>query len=134
MKVWELAGKFGLENLQLAEAPEPVPGHGQVKLRMLAASINYRDLVVVEGNYGKAIRPPVVPMSDGVGEVVALGPGVSRLKPGDRVSPPSSRTGSAASHATASCSCTVPGAPRRTAPCAKPWSSTSDRLSRCRTT
>jgi NADPH:quinone reductase-like Zn-dependent oxidoreductase len=87
MKVWEIAGQFGLENLRLTEAPEPVPGHGQVKLRMLAASINYRDLVVVEGNYGRAIRPPVVPLSDGVGEVVALGPGVSRLKLGDRVCP-----------------------------------------------
>jgi len=87
MKVWEIAGQFGLENLRLTEAPEPVPGHGQVKLRMLAASINYRDLVVVEGNYGRAIRPPVVPMSDGVGEVVALGPGVSQLRLGDRVCP-----------------------------------------------
>lgn len=77
MKVWDIAGQFVLENLRLTEAPEPVPGHGQVKLRMLAASINYRDLVVVEGNYGRAIRPPVVPMSDGVGQVVPLGPGVS---------------------------------------------------------
>ena len=87
MKVWEIAGQFGLENLRLTEGPEPVPGHGQVKLRMLAAAINYRDLVVVEGNYGRAIRPPVVPMSDGVGEVVALGPGVGRLKLRDRVCP-----------------------------------------------
>lgn len=87
MKVWEIAGQFGLENLRLTDAPEPVPGHGEVKLRMLAASINYRDLVVVEGNYGRAIRPPVVPLSDGVGEVVALGPGVGRLKLGDRVCP-----------------------------------------------
>ena len=87
MKVWEIAENFGLQNLRLNEAPEPVPGHGQVKLRMLSASINYRDLVVVEGNYGRAIRPPVVPMSDGVGEVVALGPGVGRLKLGDRVCP-----------------------------------------------
>ncbi|MBE0546176.1 MAG: alcohol dehydrogenase catalytic domain-containing protein [Rubrivivax sp.] len=87
MKVWDTAGSFGLENMRLTEAPEPVPGHGQVKLRMLAASINYRDLVVVQGNYGKAIRPPVVPLSDGVGEVVALGPGTSRLELGDRVCP-----------------------------------------------
>lgn len=87
MKVWEIAGDFGLQNLRLTDAPEPVPGHGEVKLRMLAASINYRDLVVVEGNYGKAIRPPVVPLSDGVGEVVAVGPGVTRLRVGDRVCP-----------------------------------------------
>jgi len=87
MKVWEITERFGLENLRLTEAPEPMPGHGQVKLRMLAASINYRDLVVIEGNYGRAIKPPVVPMSDGVGEVVALGPGVKRLKLGDRVCP-----------------------------------------------
>lgn len=87
MKVWKITEQFGLGNLRLTEAPEPMPGHGQVKLRMLAASINYRDLVVIEGNYGKAIKPPVVPMSDGVGEVVALGPGVRRLKLGDRVCP-----------------------------------------------
>ena len=87
MKAWEISEAFGLANLRLTEAPEPVPGHGQVKLRMRAASINYRDLVVVEGNYGRAIKPPVVPMSDGVGEVVALGAGVNRLKLGDRVCP-----------------------------------------------
>lgn len=87
MKVWEIGSEFGLENLALVERPEPEPGPREVKLRMRAASMNYRDLVVVEGNYGRAIRPPVVPLSDGVGEVVALGAGATRWKIGQRLCP-----------------------------------------------
>lgn len=87
MKVWEITAGFGLDQLRLGDAPEPEPGPGEIKLRLLAASINYRDLVVVEGNYGRAIKPPVVPLSDGVGEVVAVGPGATRFRPGDRVCP-----------------------------------------------
>ncbi|MBB5499362.1 NAD(P)-dependent alcohol dehydrogenase [Paraburkholderia sp. MM5384-R2] len=87
MKIWEINEKFGIENLKLNDAEEPRPGPGQVKLRMLAASLNYRDLVIVQGEYGKVIKPPVVPVSDGMGEVVEVGEGVTKFKVGDRLCP-----------------------------------------------
>ncbi len=86
MKVWELPA-FGQENLALTDKPVPEPGPGQVALDMRAASLNYRDLVVIRGGYGKMFKPPIVPVSDGVGVVAAVGDGVTRLAPGDRVAP-----------------------------------------------
>jgi NADPH:quinone reductase-like Zn-dependent oxidoreductase len=56
-----------------------------VSVRVRATSLNYRDLLVVKGHYNPKIVLPCVPLSDGAGEVVTLGPGVSRFKPGDRV-------------------------------------------------
>lgn len=85
MKVWELKDAFGLGNLVLGERPDPLPGHGEVKLRMRAASLNFRDLVVIKGEYGRHIETPLIPLSDGVGEITAVGEGVTRFKPGDRV-------------------------------------------------
>ena len=87
MKVVEIRESFGGDSLQLVERPEPVPGPRQVVLKMKAFSINYRELLVVNG-VGRW-RPPLgrVPVSDGVGIVVAAGTGVSRVKIGDRVSP-----------------------------------------------
>src|SRR5438132_10896781 len=83
MKVFELRA-FGLEALTLTERPEPKPGPGQVLLQMRAFSVNYRDLMVVKGVYNPKQRLPLVPLSDGVGKVVAMGDGVSRVKIGDR--------------------------------------------------
>ena len=87
MKVVEIRESFGPDSLQLVERPEPVPGPAQVLLKMKAFSINYRELLVVNG-VGRW-KPPLgrVPVSDGVGIVVAAGTGVSRIKIGDRVSP-----------------------------------------------
>ena len=85
MKVFELQGGFGIDNLNPAERPEPRPGPHQVLLKMRAWSLNYRDLLVVKGQYNPKLRLPVIPLSDGVGEVVAVGDGVTRVKPGDRV-------------------------------------------------
>ncbi len=87
MKAWEVHEGFGLDNLVLGERPEPVPGPGQVLLAMRAASLNYRDSVVVGGGYGKSVTPPLIPVSDGVGEVVATGPDADRLEVGERVCP-----------------------------------------------
>lgn len=86
MKAYEIQNKPGLEALTLTERPTPTPGPGQVLLKMRAASLNYRDLMVIKGSYGGSAPPPtpIIPLSDGVGEVVALGPGVSRVKIGDR--------------------------------------------------
>ena len=66
---------FGLDNLKMTERPDPVPGPGEVKLRMRAASLNYRDLLMVTGNYNPKQPLPLIPCSDGVGEVVAVGNG-----------------------------------------------------------
>jgi NADPH:quinone reductase-like Zn-dependent oxidoreductase len=87
MDVWELKDGFGLDNLKRSQRPDPEPGPGQVLVLMRAASLNYRDLVVIEGNYGRSIQPPLIPLSDGAGVVDAVGPGVTRFSPGDRVIP-----------------------------------------------
>jgi NADPH:quinone reductase-like Zn-dependent oxidoreductase len=85
MRTYELRGK-GLDTLTLVERPVPRPGPGQVLVRMHAASLNYRDLLVATGRYGRGeLRYPLVPLSDGAGEVVDVGPGVTRLAPKDRV-------------------------------------------------
>lgn len=85
MKVYEIQSGFGLDNLKLVERPEPQPGPGQVLLRMRAVSLNYRDLMTVEGTYNPRQPLPLIPCSDGVGEVVAVGDGTSRVAVGDRV-------------------------------------------------
>src|SRR6516164_9428333 len=85
MKMLEVKDSFSLDSLTLTDRPEPRPGPGQVLLRMLAWSLNYRDLLVVKGAYNPKLRLPLVPLSDGVGQVAAVGPGVTRVKTGDRV-------------------------------------------------
>lgn len=82
MKRLQVEGGFGLDNLKLVELPDPEPGHGQVLVRMTAASLNYRDLATVL--YG-GHRLPFVPLSDGCGVVEAIGSGVTRVAVGDRV-------------------------------------------------
>ena len=84
MKAFEIQ-KFNLDSLVLVERPDPKPGVNQVLVKMRAFSLNYRDLLVVNGLYNPKLKLPIVPLSDGVGEVVAVGPGVTRVKPGDRV-------------------------------------------------
>lgn len=76
----------GPENLRLVDRPDPVPGHGQVLVRLCAASLNYRDTLILKGGYGsRQLKENFTPLSDGAGEVVALGPGAARFKLGDRV-------------------------------------------------
>lgn len=85
MKVYEIQSKFGLDSLTLKERAEPSPSFGQVLIKLRAASLNYRDLMVVKGLYDPNLPLPLIPMSDGVGNVVAVGEGVTRVKTGDRV-------------------------------------------------
>jgi NADPH:quinone reductase-like Zn-dependent oxidoreductase len=85
MKVYEIRDRFGLDALQVAERPQPQPGHQEVLLKVRAASLNYRDLLVVKGLYNPKMPLPRVPVSDAVGEVVGVGPGVTRVKAGQRV-------------------------------------------------
>lgn len=84
MRVWQIEGA-GLENLKLGERPAPTPGHGQVRIRVTAASLNYRDLMIANGSYRIGAEYPLVPLSDGAGVVDAIGEGVTKLKVGDRV-------------------------------------------------
>lgn len=86
MRVYELRDKNGLDALALTERKDPVPGPEQVLIQMRAASLNYRDLLVLGGLYPD-MRLPLVPLSDGVGTVIAVGEKVTRVKPGDRVAP-----------------------------------------------
>ncbi len=85
MKVFEIRDVFGINNLALAERPQPSPGHGQILMKVRAVSLNYRDLLVVKGLYNPKLPLPLIPFSDGAGDVVAVGDGVSRVKVGDRV-------------------------------------------------
>lgn len=84
MKAYELQ-KFDLQNLVMVEREKPqVEGH-QVLVRFHAASLNYRDLMFAKGIYNPHAKLPVVPFSDGAGEVVAVGEKATRWKTGDRV-------------------------------------------------
>ena len=71
--------------MNLVEKPVPAPGPGQVLVKLKAATINYRDLLTVKGGYGSRQKFPLVPLSDGAGVVESVGAGVTRFKPGDRV-------------------------------------------------
>ncbi len=85
MRAWRFTDGFGVENLKIVELPDPVPGPGEALVRVRACSLNYRDLAVLRGAYGPGVTAPLIPLSDGAGEVVAVGQGVTRVKPGDRV-------------------------------------------------
>ena len=85
MKAFEIQNKFGLDSLTLTERPEPKPSYGQVLIKLRSLSLNYRDLMVVKGLYNPKLPLPLIPFSDGVGEVVAIGSGVTRVNIGDRV-------------------------------------------------
>ena len=84
MRAWQCSS-FGIDSLEFIERPTPTPGPGEVLVGVRAISLNYRDLLVVKGLYNPKMRLPRIPCSDGAGEVVAVGEGVTAWKPGDRV-------------------------------------------------
>lgn len=84
MRAWQIT-LFGIDSLDFVERPTPVPGPGEVLVGVRAVSLNYRDLLMVKGLYNPKLRFPRIPCSDGAGEVVAIGEGVTEWKPGDRV-------------------------------------------------
>lgn len=87
MRAWIVpAGCTSVDELRLIERPDPTAGAHEVVVRVRATSLNYRDQAVVAGQYfGGATSRDMVPLSDGAGDVLAVGPAVSRFKPGDRV-------------------------------------------------
>ncbi len=85
MRALQLIDGLGLDNLKIVEMAPPVPGPGEVLVRMRAVSLNYRDLLMVNGVYGPTTPLPLTPFSDGCGIVEAVGPGVTRVAVGDRV-------------------------------------------------
>jgi len=88
MKVFQIQDDWSMDHLRIAQRPDPKPGPGEVLLRMKAASLNYRDLLVPLRGYGAHTGTlPLIPVSDGVGEVIETGAGVTRVKVGDRVCP-----------------------------------------------
>jgi NADPH:quinone reductase-like Zn-dependent oxidoreductase len=84
MKVWQIPA-FGIDNIEIVERPTPQLAAGQVLIKVHAVSLNYRDLLVVLGKYNPKLALPRIPCSDGAGEVIAVGDGVTRWKPGQRV-------------------------------------------------
>ncbi len=84
MKLWQIQS-FGIDQLVLADLPTPRPGRGQVLVKVYAVSLNYRDLLMVRGQYNPKMALPRIPCSDGAGEVVELGEGVDTLTVGQRV-------------------------------------------------
>lgn len=86
MKTYEI-NEFGIENLTLTERETPEPTEKEVVVKFHAASLNYRDLMMVNGWYNPNLKRPRVPLSDGAGEVVSVGSVVTKWKVGDRVMP-----------------------------------------------
>lgn len=87
MKAYQIPkGGAGIESVTQIMRPDPLkPGHRQVLVKVHACSLNFRDLGIVRGSYRMPVKENIVPLSDGAGEVVEVGPGVSRVKAGDRV-------------------------------------------------
>jgi NADPH:quinone reductase-like Zn-dependent oxidoreductase len=75
----------GIDALAKVERPDPQPAYRQVLVKVEACSLNFRDLAIVRGSYRMPVRDNIIPLSDGAGEVIEIGPGVNRVKVGDRV-------------------------------------------------
>jgi NADPH:quinone reductase-like Zn-dependent oxidoreductase len=87
MRAYAYSEKIGLDTLRVEERPDPTPGPRDVVLRMRALTLNYRDLAIARGHYHAAVEPPLIPISDGAGEVIAVGPEVTRVCLGNLACP-----------------------------------------------
>ncbi len=86
MKAFEIQ-EFGIDNLAKVELEPPSPGLNDVLVEFHAASLNYRDVMIVSGTYNPRMKLPAIPISDGAGEVAAVGDAVTKWKVGTRVMP-----------------------------------------------
>src|SRR5262245_8361723 len=85
MKLYEIREMKGIDSLMPIEREQPKAGPGEVLIRVHAVSLNFRDLAIARGRYGRALKLPLVPMSDGAGEIVETGVGVSLVNRVGRV-------------------------------------------------
>jgi len=85
MKVYELDGTGTIEGIRARDRDTPAPRRGEVLVRMRAAALNYLDLMILDGRFARQPSAGLVPLSDGAGEVAALGDGITRWRSGDRV-------------------------------------------------
>ena len=85
MRCVEIVATTGIDGLKLNERPMPKIGPRQVLVRIHAASLNYRDVMILSGNYARGVSLPRIPLSDGAGEIVEVGSEVTRVAVGDRV-------------------------------------------------
>jgi NADPH:quinone reductase-like Zn-dependent oxidoreductase len=85
MRAYQIPKPAGVEALAKVELPTPKPGRRQVLVKVAACSLNYRDVGIVTGKYRMPVKPNIIPLSDGAGEVVEAGAEVTRVKVGDRV-------------------------------------------------
>src|SRR5271170_2114894 len=86
MRAFQLPkGGAGIESLTRVDLPDPKPLHRQVLVKVAACSLNFRDLGIVRGTYRMSVQDHIIPLSDGAGEVVEVGAGVTRVKVGDKV-------------------------------------------------
>jgi NADPH:quinone reductase-like Zn-dependent oxidoreductase len=88
MRVYQVENEWSMDNVRIGERAMPAPRDGEVLVRMLAAALNFRDLLVPKRGYGKRMKElPLVMLGDGVGIVDKVGAGVTRVNVGDRVCP-----------------------------------------------
>ena len=85
MKVWEVGAQTGISSLRSATRNDPETQAGHAVIKVYASALNHRDLMITEKKYGGAKPENRIPLSDGAGEVIAVGEGVSNVKIGDRV-------------------------------------------------
>jgi NADPH:quinone reductase-like Zn-dependent oxidoreductase len=87
MRCYQFTDAISLESLRLVERPDPQPGSHDIVIRMRAAALNFRDIAMIRGKYHIGVSPPLVPLSDGAGEVIRIGDSVTRFQVGDLACP-----------------------------------------------
>ncbi|WP_379554232.1 zinc-dependent alcohol dehydrogenase family protein [Qipengyuania sp. DGS5-3] len=85
MKAWEIGEQTGIDRLRQVERDDPIAGPGEIVVKVTAAGLNYRDLMMVRGHYGSDHPENRIPLTDGVGVIEAMGEGVEGLAIGNRV-------------------------------------------------
>jgi NADPH:quinone reductase-like Zn-dependent oxidoreductase len=87
MRCYEFSNAISLDSLRLVERPNPTPGPNDIVIRMRAAAFNFRDIAMLRGKYHIDVSPPLIPLSDGAGDVIQIGTSVARFRVGDLVCP-----------------------------------------------